>query len=138
MFLADYLDAATNRPWVWGASDCCFFGGDWIRAATDRDPLAPYRGAYSTAAEAGRLIMRAGGLVRLVEAEMRRCGFVRALVAEHGDIAVLAVPTHGADGPARASVVIADGPWWLGRTLDGYLGTRAEPAAIWRVLGSVR
>jgi len=138
MFLSDYLDAAMARPWAWGSMDCCHFAGDWIRAATGRDPLAPYRGRYDSAAGAARLVARRGGLLTMVDVEMARCGFERTSTPEHGDIAILpmpAVPEHVAAG---ASLFIADGPWWLGRDFDGLTGLKMEPQAAWRVLGGLR
>jgi hypothetical protein len=135
MRLDDYLESALGRPWAWGAMDCCFFAGDWISVSTGRDPLAPYRGRYRSAVEAGRLIMRAGGLPQLLDPEMARCGFVPVASAQTGDIAVLRSTAEGDHAVARASVMIADGPWWVGRTLDGLAGVRAEPPRIWRVLG---
>lgn len=138
MRLSDYLAEVMARPWAWGACDCCFFAGEWIFAATGRDPIAPYRGRYSTAIEARRLIVAAGGLSGLLDPEMARCGFRKTAAPQTGDIAVVPLPSSGEHSVAQAAVMIADGPWWIGKTLDGIAGVRAEPPTIWRVLEDER
>ena len=129
-----YIDAVLAEPWVWGKSDCCFFGGDWILAATGRDPLGPYRGIYDSALAAARFVAQGSGLVATVGAEMARCGFARTDAPEHGDIAVIDMVADSEHTAARASVVIRSGPWWIGRALDGVVGFEGQPEAMWRVL----
>ena len=48
------------RGLVWGEVDCCRFAFDWVRAATGFDPMADYRGKYSSEIEA-RTALRATG-----------------------------------------------------------------------------
>lgn len=135
MLLDDYLDAAAQAPWQWGVMDCVHFGGGWVRAATRQDPCAPWRGSYTTAAGAKRVILKAGGFSALVDDAMSRCGFVRANSLEHGDIAVLKIPAgQGGYDVAGAAVVISCSGWLLARGLDGIFGLRGEPVAAWRVL----
>lgn len=134
--LADYLETSRVKPWKWGNLDCCFFGGNWIAESTGRDPMAPYRGIYDTARQAARLIRQRGGLVKMVDAEMTRCGFERTTAPDHGDIAVVDMPDAGGGDHcvAGASVVIRHATWWVGRGLHGIMGLQVEPLAIWRVL----
>lgn len=49
-----------ERGLVWGEVDCCRFAFDWVRDATGFDPMADYRGAYHSEAEA-REALRASG-----------------------------------------------------------------------------
>jgi hypothetical protein len=133
--LEDYLTVAIHRPWAWGAVDCCFWAGDWIMAATGRDPLAPYRGTYDSALGAARLIKGRGGLVEMVGAEMQNLGFEPTVDCSDGDIAAIAYPAgderHRA---ADVSVVIRRGPWWLARALNGCIGLEATPLQCWKIL----
>jgi hypothetical protein len=65
MTLGEYLSMQTSRPWEWGRQDCCTFPADWVLAITGMDPLAEWRGRYSTESEAELLIAEAGGLIGL-------------------------------------------------------------------------
>ncbi len=135
MSLDDYLATVFGQDWAWGAMDCCFFGGDWVRARTGRDPLAPYRGRYDSAIGAARLIARHGGLVAMVGAEMQRCGFAPTSEPDDGDLAIVSMPGTGEMSIAGASVVICRGAWMLGKAAGhGVAGMRAaEPLAAWRI-----
>lgn len=53
------------RPFAWGTQDCVMFGADCARACTGTDPAEGMRGAYSTAAEAARLVAELGGLAAI-------------------------------------------------------------------------
>lgn len=130
----EYLESVWAVPWEWGVLDCCFFAGNWIRDATGRDPLASFRGRYRTAREAARLLLRGGGMVPTVGAEMERGGFVRTAMPDHGDIGVLTLPDSA--GPARATCVVMSGPWWvaLGEDTVSYLSPERHPVdAAWKV-----
>jgi hypothetical protein len=131
--LEDYLDRAALPGWRWNAMDCCVFAGDWVRERTGRDPFEPYRGAYKTARAAQRLIEDGGGLLNLVDAEMKRCGFAETDTPEDGDIAVIAIGSAHPTAVANASVVIRCGTWWVGRTLEGIGGFDAPVLKAWRV-----
>jgi hypothetical protein len=133
-FLADYLDDALRKPWGWGSMDCCMFAGDWVAVATGRDPMAAYRGIYSSRFQAIKLIRQRGGLLAMVDEEMRQLGFERTNTFEHGDIAVIEVPHLPGDmRAAGVSVVIRNGPWWVARSLDGIVGIDAKPLMAWGV-----
>lgn len=134
IYLADYLEISRAKQWQWGRLDCCMFAGDWIAACTDKDPMAPYRGIYDTPLQARRLIRQRGGLVKMVDAEMTRCGFERTTAPEHGDIAVVNMPEGGDHAVAGASVVIRHASWWVGRGLASTFGFDAPIAIAWRVM----
>jgi len=53
-----------------GKWDCCTLPGDWTIARGFADPMARWRGAYSTEEEAAEIITDAGGLLHLFE-----CGY---------------------------------------------------------------
>lgn len=44
--------AYAERGLVWGSFDCCTFAFDWVLKMTGVDPMADYRGQYSSEAEA--------------------------------------------------------------------------------------
>ena len=131
-----YLDRALRQPWRWGKMDCCFFAGDWIAAATGRDPMAARRGTYSTATGARRLIAENGGLLALADLEMTRAGFARTATPDHGDIAIIDLPDTGDKTmhAAGAALVIRHTIWWMARGVDGVLLFDAPVRAAWRVL----
>jgi len=117
--LDDYLDRSLKQAWKWGYVDCCCWGGLWVAEATGKDPTERWRGRYRTAAQAGSIVARAGGLVSLVDGEMSRHGFVRTEDPEHGDLGV--VLFEGLPENMRAAggaVVIRYASSWMARGLD--------------------
>lgn len=139
VFLHDYLDEVLAAPWSWGGLnggfDCCFFAGNWIRAATARDPLEPYRGKYANALSARRLIAAKGGLKTMIGVEMSRCGFEPTERAEHGDVGVFEMNLQSDFYlTSRDTAMIKDGPWWVGLSFDGIVAAPIKPSIAWRVL----
>lgn len=57
--LGDYLEAAGHRRRSEGTHDCCTFPADWAVALGNPDPMAKWRGTYSTDEEAEHLIAEA-------------------------------------------------------------------------------
>ncbi len=45
---------------VWGTLDCCIFAADWVEVATGVDPMADFRGHYSSAGEAAEIVREWG------------------------------------------------------------------------------
>jgi hypothetical protein len=50
-----------RHPFVWGRHDCCLWAADCIEACTGRDAGGPYRGRYSSALGAARVLRAVGG-----------------------------------------------------------------------------
>jgi hypothetical protein len=88
--LAAYIERKRSEPFAWGGNDCCMFGADWIREATDVDPAAVLRGTYSTALGGMRLINEHGGMVGIMQRFIQPFGFqeISAGSASRGDIIV--------------------------------------------------
>lgn len=65
------LEAEVQRKalcaFAWGINDCMLFAGDLIHAMTGTDLGAPYRGRYSTAIGAARVLRRTDGVRSLPE-----------------------------------------------------------------------
>lgn len=133
--LDDYLDRSLRLPWQWGQVDCCCWGGLWVGEATGKDPTERWRGRYRTAAQAGSIVARAGGLVALVDTEMQRHGFQRTDAPEHGDLGV--VLFEGLPEGMRAAggaVVINYAGIWMARGLDFVYSGDLPVIATWAVL----
>lgn len=115
--LAALVEARRHLPFAWGAHDCCTWMADAVVAVTGRDPAAPWRGQYTTEAEA-MAMLGASGLEAVVAARMVEFGApecpVRAV--QRGD-AVLAVlrnePLLGVALGPRIAVPGIDRLQWL-------------------------
>lgn len=65
--LAAFVESRRAAPFVWGENDCVMFAADCALAITGNDPAIVYRGSYSTAAGAARIIKKVGDLAALVD-----------------------------------------------------------------------
>jgi hypothetical protein len=89
---------AMGRPFKWGSNDCVTFAAGCIQAQIGIDRLAAYRGKYTTAAGALRVIKQAGhaSLLDMLKAEL---GEPMDLPKAHvGDVALLASDAPGGVG----------------------------------------
>jgi hypothetical protein len=100
-----------DRPWEWGAADCCTAACDVFLRLYGVDPMAPLRGRYSTRLGAMRLIAREGGMLAMAEGLAARAGLV-ASDGRAGDIGVVAFGGQLALG-------ICTGPVWQGKSERG-------------------
>jgi len=130
--LSEYLEKSGRAPWRWGRMDCCMFTNGWIREATGKDPYEAFPGGYATAADAKRIIIRAGGFVSLVSGVM--AGFDQTDEPETGDVAIIKLPRNNNFGIAGHALVIRLGNWWVGRSETGIAGVEAPHEIAWRIL----
>ena len=65
MRFAEFAKARARMPFEWGKNDCCLFTVDAVLAMTDFDHGADFRGRYSTALEAERIVRQRGGVRQL-------------------------------------------------------------------------
>lgn len=72
----------------WGVHDCLLFSASCVEAITGVDPAAKYRGTYSTALAAYRIMDTAGGIDHLIDSCM---GEVRRPLAfaQRGDVVTM-------------------------------------------------
>lgn len=120
MNVADYLDAATRRPWIYGGGpggfrghDCTLFLANWVMAVSGRDPADDLRETYSTREEAEAIVHRARGFVPLIGARVATLGWrgVRdANDAKPGDIAVVSL-SLGRGQHFKGAAVFFGGKW---------------------------
>jgi len=55
------IEAARNKPFAWGTHDCCMFAAHAVQEMTGADFAEPFRGRYSDATGALRVLTEAGG-----------------------------------------------------------------------------
>lgn len=58
--LHDFLVGKAGVMFTWGATDCCMFSADAVLAITGVDPVAEFRGRYTTPGGAARALKRYG------------------------------------------------------------------------------
>lgn len=85
MTLPDYIAAHLDKPFKWGANDCCTFAIGWLEIATGRDYLAPYK-PWKSAKQAMRKVDKAGGLAYLFDASLER---INPHMALDGDLTIV-------------------------------------------------
>lgn len=95
--LARFLNAAADKPFVWGKFDCLLWLADWVEARTGNDPAAELRGTYDTLLGAARIVKGAGGMTRLVQRQLEPLRVRRASVPQRGDIAIVSVAGVGGE-----------------------------------------
>jgi hypothetical protein len=106
--------ASARCPFAWGAHDCALFAAGAVQAITGLDIAAEWRGRYTTARGAMRVLRRDGGdgLVGLAQA---RFDEIPVATAQVGDLAVL--PSESDDRRAGfdhvLGVVIGEHIWVL-------------------------
>lgn len=66
--LQEQIKHAKLKSFEWGKFDCCLFAADTVYAMTGVDPVAEFRGRYSTRIGAAKLIKAAGGFEAMITA----------------------------------------------------------------------
>jgi hypothetical protein len=113
-----------DRPWQWGAADCCTAACDVFLRLHGIDPMEPLRGRYSSRLGALRLIAQEGGFLAMGDRLAARAGLVECEGAA-GDIGVI----RDATGVLALGIRTESG--WVGKTERG-LAT-AQMMRAWRV-----
>jgi len=118
------IQAASERPFLWGEFDCCLFAADCCVAVCGIDPAADYRGRYTTGTGAKRVLRSTHGSL---EGAWDAC-FKRVPIAmrQRGDV-VLFTSEFG-----RCVGVVWAGSIWAA-TNDGVSRVTADPEVCWRV-----
>lgn len=125
--LSLYVDSRRSQPFAWGTNDCCIFAADWVLIATGHDIASAFRGGYSSALGATRIIEEAGGIDRLLEKHAPALQQVPRCRAGRGDL----VLREGGNGSTLGIVL---GP------LDCFVGENGlifapldETATCWKL-----
>jgi len=133
------IEAASVRPFAWGAHDCCVFAADCVRAITGSDPMAELRGAYDDARGAARLLAERDLRGRLLDA----LGYpIPVALAQRGDVVIvthLRIVREGvvlldetAEGREAAGICLGEKSAFAAESGLAMLPTLAC-AAAWRV-----
>lgn len=106
------IDRAASAPAVWGRDDCALWCADVLRGPLGYDPVAAYRGRYSTPLGYRRVIRREGftDLLEALGAVAGRCGWepIEAAAARVGDVGIM---RH----PSGFTCAIRGSAFWLAR-----------------------
>lgn len=125
------LDLHTRRlalkPQAYGAVDCCLAVGEWVEEVTGVDVADGLRGTYATEMDWRRILVAEGGMVALFGRLLAPVGYVRAEVAEPGDVGVVVVPGLGETG----AVMTPRG--WRVKIRSGITVGQFEAVAVWRL-----
>ena len=122
---AELVESARARPFEWGSHDCCLWGADSVLALTGNDLAAQWRGTYSDALSAARLLKQLGGLEALAATAGPE---MPPSFAAQGDVGL--VEANAEDG--SLSIAVCAGHSWL---VVGESGLLSFPTAVraWRV-----
>ena len=82
--LQNQITQFNDKPFAWGAHDCCTFAADCVQAMTGEDKMIKYRGGYTTELGANKKLKRAGGLEAAITAELGEPK--KAVYAQRGDV----------------------------------------------------
>ena len=129
MDLGEYLRAACGRPWQAGVDDCCTLAGDWARTWGFGDPMAEWRGSYSTDDEAAALIADAGGLVTLWSRGLASIDVGEVATVEPGDVGVVVAISMSGE-PEHVGAVWT-GRRWAFRAYAGVFFASAQVVRAW-------
>ncbi len=133
MILRDWLEGSHRFRWGGqGGDDCLMFCASWVAHVTGTDPVAEFRGTYSTAEEAAALIASHGGIIALVDTVAARSGIKRTRDPRNGDIGIIRAPSS-LDGEMAEIGAIRFGPLWACLGPAGVVGKPAEWIAAWEV-----
>ena len=94
-----------DRPWQWGAADCCTAACDVFKRLHGVDPMEPLRGRYMSRVGAMRLVALDGGWLAMGGKLAARSGLVESDGRE-GDIGIIRTGDQLALG-----ICLAPGVW---------------------------
>jgi hypothetical protein len=85
--LSDVIRDRRERPFAWGTDDCTQFAFDAVKAVIGTDYGVPYRGKYSTAKGALRILKKVGGVETPAELMAKLLGPSQPIAfARKGDV----------------------------------------------------
>lgn len=132
MELREFL--ALPHLFGWGGAvgdDCTTWCASWVYRRIGTDPAAGYRGTYSSALGAHRLIKAAGGLVALIDGSLTPLGFTRTDTPSPGDIGVVRAASFEDQAETEIAAINFSKTWAMlspGRVV----AKKAAMVAAWR------
>jgi hypothetical protein len=114
------------RAFAWGSQDCVLLAADCVDACTGVDPAASWRGTYSDALGAARLVQQLGGLAAIAAAH---CGpEIAPALAQPGDIGLAA-------NDGRECLVVCGGGMWHAPGIAGVVALHPQQVLrAWRLV----
>lgn len=116
-----------DRPWDWGAADCCTAACDVFARLHGIDPMLPLRGRYSTRMGALRHIACWGGWLAMGSKLATQSGLVRVSIGMPGDIGIIR------DAKGVLALGIRTEMGWAGKTDTG-LAIVPQVVRVWRAV----
>lgn len=113
--LAQFLADLSRRKWEWGKTDCLMVLADWVVLRRGVDPLARWRGTYTTHGGARMGLRVAGGMEALLSHAFASVGLERAAEPVAGDVGLVSAPFAWRNGRAlwRPTGAICVGDGWV-------------------------
>jgi len=120
------IQAASNKPFVWGKHDCCLFAADVVYELTGVDHAQFLRGRYKTHLGAARIIKKLGGVKVIVENALG--DEIQPLLAQRGDIVLIKTKEFG------DTLAVCAGEYCFAPGYNGLAKVSIQEAvAAWRV-----
>lgn len=116
--LARVIEHHAQTAFAWGASDCLTMVGDAAAALTGFDPMAQFRGRYSSGAGAAR-VLKAEGYASVADAIASRLVEVAPAMARRGDCGVIETVVRG---KTVLAAVVVTGAEVVGKSSPGKAG----------------
>ena len=127
-----FLEAAAGRVLDWGTWDCLLTPSDWVVVSGHDDLAAEWRGRYSTALGAARIVGRHGGLQALSAASAARAGLPVTSSPSLGDIGLM----RTACAPDLPPEVLRSLDLWVPAPLRGLSGAVCIGGGDWATASS--
>jgi len=105
-----YAASHMRTPFAWGEHDCVLFAAGAVQAQTGLDRLAGYRGRWTSARGAARVLASLGGLQAAVDSVLTP---IAPAMAQRGDVA------GWLDQDGRLQLAIVEGDAVMGPGLAG-------------------
>jgi hypothetical protein len=103
------VEEARSKPFAWGRHDCCTFAADCVLAMTGADLMEPFRGRYTSARGAVKVVAKAGHAA-LADAWCAALPEIAPGMARRGDVVLFAAVEGLAVGVATGTQAVAAGP----------------------------
>lgn len=120
VFLLEWQGIYKERGFVPGATDCAHFAADWALRLTGDDPLADYRGRYTTREAGDALLAELDG--SLLQALEKRFGApIPPARAQRGDLAYkhdVGIGIYFTSGARMVALFLGEGGFVMHRALD--------------------
>ena len=125
--LRGFVQGLAKKPFVWGELDCVLILADWWLLNHGVDLAADLRGTYRTGEECRAVLIREGGVLRLVARRLKAAGASRSASPECGAIGVLR------RGHSHVGVICSAPGQWVGKSPQGVSLIRGTAVAAWSV-----